>query len=181
MRRTGLYSLILLIAATIAAGPDKKPDPLPELNAKVEAFAKAHVGKPVGDGICITLAIEALQDAGAQPGSFRDKKGDYTWGTPVEDWKDVLPGDILQFRDAVFDGKRSVGRTRTITWHYEYPHHTAVVAKVEQGGKLVTVYHQNVATKGEKESDKLKVRTDELRMDSLKSGGWVKAYRPAQP
>ncbi len=178
MRRS---ALVLIIAANIAgAGPAKKAEPLPPLNEKVAAFARSNLGKPVGDGICITLAIEALRDAGARGFPLSDPKGDYVWGAPVAEFKDALPGDILQFRDAVFHGKRSVGRTRYVTWHHEYPHHTAIVARVEQGGKLIAVYHQNVDFQG-KESDRDKVQEGELRMDSLQPGGWVKIYRPVPP
>jgi hypothetical protein len=176
MRRSVLMLAVCSVA--VGAGPDKKPEPLPPLNAKVYEFARASLGKPVGDGVCITLAVEALQAAGARRASFRDPKGDYTWGEPVDDLKDALPGDILQFRDAVFHGQRAVSRTRTVSWHHEYPHHTAIVARVEKRGKLITVYHQNVALKGQDESEKGNVQEGELRMESLRKGGWVKAYRP---
>ena len=179
MRRPALSLILAAIAA--GAGPEKKAGPLPPLNEKVAAFAKANLGKPVGDGICITLAVEALRDAGARRFPLGDPKGDYVWGSPVPDFKDVLPGDILQFRDAVFHGKRSVSRSRYVTWHHEYPHHTAVVARVEQDGKLITVYHQNVSLKGRDESEKGNVQEGELRMDSLQKGGWVRAYRPIPP
>ena len=89
-----------------------------------------------------------------------------------------MPGDILQFRDAVFQGQRSLGGGKRTRWHDEYSHHTAVVAKVERGGKLITILHQNVATKGRDESSKGNVQESELRMESLQKGGWVKAYRP---
>ncbi len=181
MRRTAFAFLIAAIAAGPA--PEKKagpppPPPLPPLNAKVVDFARANLGKPVGDGICITLAVEALREAGARPTPFNITSGDYVWGGPVEDLKDALPGDILQFRDAVFHGRRPIGRGRTATWHQEYPHHTAVVAKVEQGGKLLTVLHQNVDQQGRPESEKGTVQEGTLRMESLQKGGWVKAYRP---
>lgn len=179
MRRAALILVVAAIA--VGAGPaKKKAEPLPPLNEKVAAFAKANVGKPVGDGICITLAIEALRTAGARKFPLSDPKGDYVWGSPVSEFKDALPGDILQFRDAVFQGKRPVSKTRYVTWHHEYPHHTAIVARVEQDGKLITIYHQNVDFKG-KEADKDKVQEGELRMDSLQPGGWVKVYRPVPP
>ena len=172
-------SILLLVASAVSlgAGPQKKPDPLPPLNAKVYEFARANLGKPVGDGVCITLAVEALREAGAKRFPF-DRKGDYTWGEPVPDLKDALPGDILQFRDAIFQGQRSLGGGRRTRWHDEYLHHTAVVAKVERGGKLITILHQNVVAKGRDESEKGNVQESELRMESLQKGGWVKAYRP---
>lgn len=155
----------------------KKFEPLPPLNEKVVQFVKQNLGKPVGDGICVTLAVEALNEAGAKRYPF-DRSGDYIWGEEVADFKDVLPGDILQFRDAVFKGQRSLGGGRRMHWHSEYAHHTAVVAKVEKGGKLITIYHQNVATDGRPEAEKGNVQEGELRMDSLQKGGWIKAYRP---
>lgn len=176
-------ALWMIVASALAGGPGAPPKaaPLPPLNARVEAFARSNLGKTVGDGICITLAIEALEAAGARRASFRDPRGDYTWGEPVPDFKDVLPGDILQFRDAVFHGRRSIGRKAWRSWHQEYPHHTAIVARVEPGGKILTILHQNIATQGQPESEKNRVQEAELRMDSLQKGGWVKAYRPIPP
>jgi len=179
MRGSALSLLILAIAA--GPGPGKKPEPppaLPPLNAKVAEFARSKLGQPVGDGVCITLAVDALEAAGARRFPFSDPKGDYVWGEPVGDIKDALPGDILQFRDAVFKGKRSTGRGHYETWHHEYPHHTAIVARVAQSGKLLTVLHQNVALDGRPEAEKGNVTEGILRMDSLQKGGWVKAYRP---
>jgi hypothetical protein len=176
-------SILILLAFSMATAsePQKKvpaPPPLPPLNAKVVEFAKEHLGKPVGDGICITLAKEALEAAGAKGSDFREPNGDYVWGDQVPDFKDVLPGDILQFRDANFRGQKALGGGRRMTFFANYDHHTAVVAKVEKGGKLITIYHQNVAAQGEPEEEKGKVKLGELRMDALQKGGWIKAYRP---
>lgn len=176
MRRS--VSILFLCLAATGAGADNKPEPLPALNARVYEFAKASLGKPVGDGICITLAVKALEASGGKRSSFREVNGDYVWGEPVTDLKDALPGDILQLRNAVFHGQRPIGRGRIVSWHQEYPHHTAIVAKVERAGKVITVYHQNVTTKGNDESEKGKVQEGELRMESLQKGGWIKAYRP---
>ena len=171
--------VLMLVPLTLflGASPPKPPVPLPTLNAKVYEFARANLGKPVGDGICITLAVEALRAAGARRFPF-DRSGDYVWGAPVDDLKDALPGDILQFRDAVFHGQRPLGGGKRTRWHHEYPHHTAIVAKVERDGKLITILHQNVVTKGRDEAEKGNVQEGELRMESLQKGGWVKAYRP---
>jgi hypothetical protein len=177
MRSLVVILTVLVFTVSLGAGPDKKPDPLPPLNAKVYQFSKASLGKPVGDGICITLAIEALKEAGARRYPF-DRSGDYVWGEPIADFKDVLPGDILQFRDAVFHGQRTIGGGKTTRWHAEYPHHTAIVAKVERSGMLITIYHQNVTTQGRSNSEKGNVKEGELRMESLQKGGWIKAYRP---
>ena len=179
MRRSAWLVIAAIgLPVTLAGEPAL---PLPPLNAKVEAFTRSHLGRPVGDGICMTLAVEALQAAGARGPSFDDPNGDYTWGEPVPSIKDALPGDILQFRDAVFQGKRATGRRSWTTWHDEYAHHTAVVAKVSADGKLVTIHHQNVARNGQDEATKGNVQEGLLRMDSLQKGGWVKAYRPVPP
>ena len=182
MKRSIATALLVAVGLVAAAPPAKKkadaPPPLPPLNAKVVEFARANLGKPVGDGVCITLAADALKAAGARPVNFGDREGNYIWGRLVPDFQDVLPGDILQFRDAVFQGKRFVSKTRWVSWHQTYPHHTAVVARVAEGGKLITIWHQNVAQEGRPDTEKGNVQEGELRMDSLQKGGWVKAYRP---
>ncbi len=179
MLRSALI-LVILTAPVVVGGGEPAPG-LPPLNAKVEAFTRGHLGRPVGDGICITLAVEALKAAGARGPSFDDPDGNYTWGDPVPSLRDALPGDILQFRDAVFQGRRSTGRRRWTTWHDEYPHHTAVVAAVSGDGKVVTIHHQNVARADQDAQAKGNVQEGILRMDSLQAGGWVKAYRPVPP
>jgi hypothetical protein len=169
-----------MVLAAVGVLPARAEDPpLPETNAKVVEFARAHLGKKVGDGVCITLAIEAMREAGARRFPLDDPVGDYAWGRRVDAFKDALPGDILQFRDAEFKGKAWLSRRRWITWHSSYPHHTAIVSGVKNGGKLVTVLHQNVSGPGKDgEADKKLVREDTLRVDSLQPGGWVRIYRP---
>ncbi|MHC5545025.1 hypothetical protein ACYOEI_42860, partial [Singulisphaera rosea] len=139
-------SVPLILLATLgfllpsAAPPSKE---LPPLNAKVVEFAKANLGKKVGNGICITLAVEAIRDSGAKRFPLNRSDGDYEWGERVETLADALPGDILQFRDALFKGKKRLPRGRWISWHHEYAHHTAVVLAVSEGGRVVTILHQN--------------------------------------
>ena len=163
--------LILRPAGTLADGParGKEKPPLPPLNAKVAEFARSHVGRPVGDGICITLAVEALQAAGAKVFPFDDPAGEYVWGTPVPDFKDVLPGDILQFRDAEFAGTRIVGRGRRETYRDAFPHHTAVVVATAEDGRLVTICHQNVEREGGDPAEVGHVREATLRMNALQA------------
>jgi hypothetical protein len=151
---------------------------LPELNEKVLAFARAKVGTSVGDGSCTSLAIAALKDAGAQRYPWSQRSGALTWGQPVVSFKDALPGDILQFENAVFHGKKFVSRQRWISWHHEYPHHTAIVARVSDGGNVVVVLHQNVAMKGKDEKETLNVQETALPIDSLQSGGSIHIFRP---
>ncbi|MDR3638773.1 MAG: hypothetical protein P4L84_33510 [Isosphaeraceae bacterium] len=153
---------------------------LPPLNEKVAAYARANAGQKVGDGICITLAVMALKQAGARAFPLDRADGDYAWGRLIERHQDALPGDILQFRDAVFDGRR-VTKRRTVWWHEEYPHHTAIVSGVSEGGNVLTVLHQNIGGKEKSEADKKVVQETSLRMDSLQNGGWVRVYRPIAP
>lgn len=162
------------------AKPGPKPGDLPPLNRKVAEFARDHVGEAVGDGICITLATDALRAAGAKVFPLDDPAGDYRWGEPVGSLAEALPGDILQFRDAVFQGKTTVGRVRKY-WDLRYAHHTAVVARVEEKGKVVTIWHQNVATRGADPSERHKVQETTLRVDWLKPGGAIHVFRPVSP
>ena len=88
--------LLMILVVSFSPGLEtqkKKTEAIPPLNEKVVAFARSHLGQPVGDGICVTLAVEALDAAGAKRFPF-DRSGDYVWGEEVADFKDVLPGDI---------------------------------------------------------------------------------------
>ena len=69
MPRSPLVCVVLAVALVAVAVADEKPEPLPPLNEKVFEFAKGNLGKPVGDGVCITLAVEALREVAnaAQP------------------------------------------------------------------------------------------------------------------
>ena len=181
-------ALLAGLAPAPAAGPPAKPAPappktpaepsLPPINAKVLAFARGKVGEKVGDGQCTSLAIAAVREAGARRYPF-EGGGDFVWGEPVDSFREALPGDILQFRDAVFKGRRNVSSRRVVTWHHEYPHHTAIVAGVKDNGKLVTLLHQNVGPRGSTPEDRQKVREETLRADSLQDGGHVWIYRPS--
>jgi hypothetical protein len=145
------------------------------LGGRVAAFCEQHKGKTVGSGQCTDLATEALAAAGAMGRGPDDPgAGDYTWGVLVLFVKggeggifalgrpaDLLPGDIIQFRDARFDGHGVINIDA---------HHTAVVAGMENDGLTMHVYEQNVAgVRGPVE--------DIYHLDDLK-GGWVRVYRP---
>jgi hypothetical protein len=163
-----VFAVLLLAAGTPAPT-------LPDLNEKVVAFARANLGKSVGDGSCATLAIAALEAAGVGFYPAVGADGELAWGQPVGSFKEALPGDILQFHDAVFDGKKATSKRRWITWHHEYPHHTAIVSRVTEGGKVVAVLHQNVTIAGRGGKNVLE---GTIRIDSLQRGGWVRIYRP---
>jgi hypothetical protein len=151
------------------------------MNDRVVAFARGHLGKRVGNGECTSLAVEALRSAGARRTPLNRGDGDYVWGRPVASFRDAIPGDLVQFRDAVFRGKRRVTSRRSETWRYEYPHHTAVVAAVRENGRVVIVLHQNVGSEGSPDEAKRLVTETTLRTDSLQKGGKVWIYRPIAP
>lgn len=185
----GLTVMLLAGSANPAAGQKAAPkkaakDALPALNAKVVDFAKKKLDEQVGNGECWTLANDAILAGGGKSSpSYRDfpAKGDYVWGELVygvtaadgkqtEDAvaakKSVLPGDIVQFRDAKFSGPRPGGGTYSMT----APHHTAVVATVAPDGRTFQILHQNWAGKKTVAEATLAVR-------DLKDG-WLRVYRP---
>ena len=176
----GLFVMVVAIGQPDSL-PADEPVPGATLNEKVVAFARSNLGKKVGNGDCTTLAVAALRDSGARMFSLRRADGDYVWGELVESSKEARPGDILQFRDAVFKGRQRFSGGRWISWSYEYHHHTAIVGGVKMDGKVLIVLHQNVGGKDASEDQKRTVQEGTLRMDSLQKGGWVRIYRPLAP
>jgi hypothetical protein len=155
------------------------------VNDKVVAFAKKSIGEKVGNGECWTLANDALKSAGGKSSSaYRDtpNEGDYVWGElvygrevkngkPVESGNaklKVVPGDIIQFRDAKFAGQRADGGTYSMT----AVHHTAIVVNAAPDGKVIAILHQN--WNGYKTVAEAILTLTDLQQ------GWVKVYRPAK-
>jgi hypothetical protein len=151
----------------------------PPLGEKVLAYCRQHKGEQVGEGECSNLAEEALRSAGAKGRGADDPgEGDYVWGKLVFRLEregsglkstgsraDIKPGDVIQFRDAKFQGRRG-SASYTLT----APHHTSVVVRVEDKGRTLRVLHQNWA-------GKKVVREDMLRLDELREG-WLRVYEP---
>lgn len=177
-RRTAFLALVLgLVAPAWAAEPEP-------INDRVVKFCKAKLGKAVGDGECGSLVTEALTAAGAR--TSRDYKdhpndGDYVWGEQVyllevkagkrteeaAKGQKVRPGDVVQFRDAKFSGRNAGGFYLTSS-----PHHTAVVAAVQNNGRTLAVLHQNA-------NGKKVVTQQAYHLADLKEG-WVRVYRPVE-
>ena len=176
-RRFGELAILMLFGL-MGAAPPKADEPLPELNQKVVAFSREQLGKKVGDGSCSTLAVFALRQAGARSWPSDVSNGDFVWGTEVKSAKEALPGDIIQFRDIVFKGRRNLRGGRWISWMRTYPHHTAVVAGVSNGGKVVAILHQNVGDEDADDSVKKIVQEGTLRMVELQPGGSMHFFRP---
>jgi hypothetical protein len=159
---------LVAVNAAISAGTEN------ELGKKIVAFCEIQRKEMVGRGECADLAVAALKDAGAKPSSGHDPNdGDYVWGKlilvaeagmkgPKLDGKpaDIAPGDIIQFRDAVFRGKLIINA----------PHHTAVICKVVSKGQELRVLEQNAA-------GKRFVTEQTYRLRELKEG-WIRVYRP---
>jgi hypothetical protein len=164
------------VVVLLAADAPKEAE-VPELNKKVLEFARDKLGEKVGDGECATLVAQAFRAAGAK--GLAMVEGEYVWGklvravTPKSNMAgEVLPGDVLQFRDAVL-----VGRVGGGTMESTYSHHTAIVAAVKDGGRVVEVLHQNYGDFRSGDEERRKVQRTTLRFSDLKKGS-VKIYRP---
>ena len=151
------------------------------LNQRIVDFAKANIGQQVTNGECAALAFEALKHSGGKTkNAFKDfpAKGDYVWGSfvyslEIKDGKpeeqvgkgmQILPGDIMQFRDAKFKGKKGKG-----TYIFSTPHHTAVITSVNTN-KDIGVLQQNI--QGKKFVTEMTFHLNDLQT------GWVRIYRP---
>ena len=106
------------------------------------------MNQTVSNGECAELPNVALHNFHAKSfdstGGPTDSNGDYVWGNLVSEVHPgriplgVLPGDIVQFRDAQF--KWTTGNT---TWTSEASHHTAVVESISADRMHLCVLQQN--------------------------------------
>lgn len=169
---TLLLAIFLLGQVSFAAAQPAKQDD------SIVKFCKDNVGKKVGRGECTDLVEEALKAAGAKPSAaFKPSPGkdDYVWGSLVyvleikDDTRQekkvpqlsVRPGDVIQFRNAKFQGKN---------YFVTCVHHTAVVLEVKEQDKVWIVLEQNV-------NGKKSVMERTYHLDDLKTG-WIRVYRP---
>jgi hypothetical protein len=159
-----LPALVLLICACDAPVGDQ-----------IVQFARSKLGQKVGNGECTTLAAQALRHCGARrPDTFQG-----IWGDEIESLRDVRPGDVLQFENAVFVNQvnREDGAVLTLT--ASYPHHTAIVERVRKRGPkpVLLIIHQNAGVAGGDDDEQKIVK--EWTLDfAKKRRGTVKAYRP---
>jgi len=153
------------------------------LAEQIVQFCRENNGKQVGAGNCYALAAKALSAAGAKPRFLNPDypgKEDHVWGKLVMyqeatttglkrtgTGKDIQPGDVIQFRDTKWEGKKTTGKGN---YSLSFGHHTAVVSAVEKDGNLVRIYHQNFG-------GKKFVTEGSLTLDDLKAG-WIRVYRP---
>jgi hypothetical protein len=152
------------------------------LGERIALFCKLNKDKKVGDGDCYDLAQHALAAAGARPEfKYRNFPGkeDYVWGYPVlyveahesglkraGRVKDLQPGDVIQLRDTKFAGKKQGGGG---TYTLNFSHHTAIVASIDNDGKVIRILHQNFG-------GKKVVMEGSITPDHLQSG-WMRIYR----
>lgn len=130
------------------------------IGQQVVEFAKGKMGKRVGRGECWDLAAEALTTAGAK------WDGKYAWGVKIDPEKEqVLPGDVVQFENIVFEWEEDGSLYRE-----NMPHHTAIVVEVKSPGAFV-IAHQNFGPLGRK------VGLTELVLAHRKKGKLM-IYRP---
>ncbi len=171
-------ALVTTLLSVVSAAAQEKT-----VNDEIVKYCKDHKGQKVGDGECASLAEAALKYAKAKPlTAFKDfpNKEDYVWGelvyaleikektqkeTKVPEMA-IQAGDIIQFRDARFEGKKLRGFDK---YEASYPHHTAVVL-TPKGNNVVSVLEQNVDGKRE-------VVETSYRLTDLKAG-WLRIYRP---
>lgn len=156
-----------VIIAVFLLAPGVGPKPADQA---IVAFAKENLGKKVGDGMCSSLAREALREAGIT------SRG---WGGPVESLEQAKPGDILVFHDAEFGGREVHGRTVS-SWSMSFPNHVAIVSKVtRRGGKTrISLLHQNVGKKRSGNETRQVVKSWSFYLGDLQ-GGTVKVFRPS--
>jgi hypothetical protein len=122
------------------------------IGQQVVTYARGQHGHRVGDGQCFALADRALRNANARSAADYGtvtREADYQWGTSVT-LAELQPGDVIQFRDYVFQRVTvttdSSGTTREEE-SGDRPHHTAIVERVNGNGD-VTVLEQNIPDGG---------------------------------
>lgn len=149
----------------------------PALNRKMLQYCQKQIGRKVGDGECATLVTEAYRIIHAKRLPPYGSDADYVWGAYVGTFrpnsyptKKILPGDVLQFRNARFNGRTARG-----TYTSTASHHTAVVSQIR--GRTIYALQQNVGRSNVSSVQKRKVQGGKFVFSDLKAG-WVKVYRP---
>ncbi len=159
MRLLTMKITALAVLATLAAGAAQAAPPL---NLKVLQFARAQMGRQVGNGECWTLADQALDAAGAhRPG--RNGYASYVFGREIG-LRALQPGDVIQFENVHFEHHSPNG-----SWYSnDFPHHTVIVARVQ--GQRITLLHQNI--NGDR-----RVQTGTIDLAD-RQGGSMRYFRP---
>jgi hypothetical protein len=161
---------LLLVASVCGLASDAN------LGSDIVAYARSKMGQKVGNGECTTLAVEALHHCDArQPDPVEG-----IWGDEVKHLRDIQPGDILQFENAVFVKQQMFADGAFFTQTASFPHHTAIVGQVRKRGPkpVLIILHQNAGLEGGVGKEFKHVQEWRLEM-ATQRGGTVKVYRPA--
>jgi hypothetical protein len=185
--------LVLLLTCLGHAGADDSPRrdapatkaaiPAPAVNDKILAYSREQIGESVNDGECTGLVVEALKAAGARRYPPFGPDEDYVWGVLLTARAQIRPGDIIQFRDAVFRGRfpdvDENGTPIIRFYRTTFDHHTAIVDEVREKGKVLVILHQNAGHDDAPAEERRRVRRDLLRLADQRPGeGKVWFYRP---
>jgi len=178
MKRSSFLIIVGLLATHgHAAAPSATESAT--LGQKIVAFCQEHKGQKVGDGQCGSLASHALRAVGGKHrGADNPNPQDFVWGdlillvdsasqpSKIKTGKlsDIRPGDIIQFRDAIFE--HHTGKNHRVTQHMH--HHTAIVESAQ--GSMIHLLQQN-------SSGRLFVTEGNINLFELKEG-WLRFYRP---
>jgi hypothetical protein len=165
------------LPGNVAPAISSKSNTDSSLGKQVVAFCREHLGKRVGDGECTSLVNGALESAAARASSGSSPgRDDYAWGDLVAlieakrtiydreaQARQAGPGDIIQFRDAVFASSDNHN-------HSIRRHHTAVVVAVTDYGRQIQICEQNV-------NEVCLVFKNTLDVDDMREG-WMRIYHP---
>ena len=168
-RRSRIAMIPLLIASLCGQGSDAS------LGSEIVAYARSQMGQKVGNGECTSLAVEALRHCDAS----RPDPVAGIWGDEIKHLRDLQPGDILQFENAVFVKHQVFADGAFFTQTASFPHHTAIVGRVRKRGPkpVLIILHQNAGVEGGGGKEFKTVQEWRLEM-ATQRGGIVKAYRP---
>ncbi len=129
-----MHQIILAIFILLPAhsGGNLQKEDIPQINKEIIHLTDSLMGKTIGRGECWDLAHYVLEETKAD----WDKKRAY--GRHYKPSKTrVIPGDIIQFQNTVFEKKEG---NKTIKW--KALKHTAIVMEVDHTGEI-TIAHQN--------------------------------------
>jgi hypothetical protein len=150
------------------------------LNVLVLKFCNANMGKKVGNGQCAVLNDQALTYAKAKRLPPTGSDADYVWGKKIATFSvssktgygSILPGDMLQFRNATFYRKITASNGSWKSYSKSAAHHSAVVHSIGVKGMFLYALHQN-------SGGKLYVVKGWYDMRYL-TAGYVWVYRPTK-
>uniref|UniRef100_A0A7S3D184 BBC1/AIM3 cysteine proteinase-fold domain-containing protein n=1 Tax=Palpitomonas bilix TaxID=652834 RepID=A0A7S3D184_9EUKA len=94
-----------------------------EYGPKIVRYCSQHLGKKIDRGECWDLVRRALEHVSAR------RARSFDFGQRV-DLEDVMPGDLLHFKNCVFKGKSETQPNTVVTKTVGLPDHAAVVEKV---------------------------------------------------